>query len=54
MVRSKNISTKQFQVIGFDVIVPSDEVFELAEIADDLTMSTKCYLAKRAKQILDR
>ena len=27
MVRSKNISTKQFQIIGFDVIIPPTEAY---------------------------
>ena len=46
MVRSENISSKQFQIISLDVIIPLDEVFEtFLEVADDFTMSTKSYLA---------
>lgn len=45
MVRSKNILTKQLQITGLDVIIPPEEVFETFVKADDLTMSTKCYLA---------
>ena len=42
MVRSKNISTKQFQIIDFGVIISPDEALEtFVEVADDLTMSTK-------------
>ena len=46
MLRSKNISTKRFQIISCQVIIPPDQIFEtFVEVADDLTMSTKCYLA---------
>ena len=46
MVRSKNISTKQFQIIDFDVTVPPDETFKtFVKVLSDLVMSTKCYLA---------
>lgn len=40
MVRSKNISTKQFQITGFDVIIPPDQVFEtFVEVANVLTIT---------------
>ena len=57
MLIFKNISAKQFQIIGFDVNIPPDDVFEtFVEEADDLTMTTTCYLAlsDRAKWILCR
>ena len=36
MVRSKNISTKQFQITGFDVIIPPDQSFR------NICRSSKC------------
>ena len=43
MARSKNILAKHFHIIGFDVIIPPDEVFKtFVEVADHPTMSTKC------------
>ena len=43
---------EKFEMLNFGVLIPSDEVFEtFVEVADDLTMSCRSYLAlkKRAK-----
>ena len=52
VVRSKNILLKKFEILNFEVLIPPDEVFEtFVEIADDLTMRCRSYLAlkERAK-----
>ena len=52
LVRSRNISLKQFELISFDVLVSPEEVFEsFVEVDSGLTVSTNMYLAlcERAK-----
>ena len=47
VVRSKNMLCKKFEILSYEVLIPPDEVFEtfVAEVADDLTMSCRSYLA---------
>ena len=46
VLRSKNILLKKFQILNYEVLIPPDEVFEtFVEVADDLTMSCRSYLA---------
>ena len=52
VVRSKNMLLKKFEILNFEVLIPPHEVFEIfVEVADDLTMSCRSYLAlkERAK-----
>ena len=52
IVRSKNILWKKFEILNYEVLIPPDEVFEIfVEVADDLTMNCRSYLAleERAK-----
>ena len=52
VVRLKNMLLKKFEILNFEVLIPPDEIFEtFAEVADDLTMSCRSYLAlkERAK-----
>lgn len=42
MVRSKNITRKQFQIISLGTNIPPDKLFKtFIEVADDFTKSTK-------------
>ena len=37
---------KKFEILNYEVLIPPDEVFEIfVEVADDLTMSCRSYLA---------
>ena len=52
VARSKNMLSKKFEILNYDVLIPLDEVFEtLVEVADDFTMSCCSYLPlkERAK-----
>ena len=52
VVRSKNMLLKKFEILNYEVLIPPDEVLEIfVEIADDLTMSCRSFLAlkERAK-----
>ena len=52
VVRSKIMLWKKFEILNSQVLIPPDEVFETSvEVADDLTMSCRSYLAlkERAK-----
>ena len=42
-VRSKNILWKKFEILNYKVLIPPDETF--VEVADDLTMSCRSYVA---------
>ena len=45
LVRSKNISGKQFKIIEIDVIISPEEVFEtFIDVQEDLTMAVDYYL----------
>ena len=49
-VRSKNMLGKKFEILNYEVLMPSDEVFEtFVEVADDLTMSCRSYLALKER-----
>ena len=53
VVRSKTMLWKKFEILNYEVLIPPDEVFErFVEVADDLTMSCRWYLAlkERAKR----
>ena len=46
VVRSKNMLLKKFKILNYEVLIPPDEVFEtFVEVADDLTMRCRSYLA---------
>ena len=46
VVRSKNMLLKKFKILNYEVLIPPDEVFEIfVEVADDLTMRCRSYLA---------
>ena len=46
VVRSKNMLWKKLEILNYEVLIPPDEVFEtFVEVADDLTMSCRSYLA---------
>ena len=46
VVRSKTMLWKKFEILNYEVLIPPDEVFErFVEVADDLTMSCRSYLA---------
>ena len=46
VVRSKNMLWKKFEILNYEILIPPDEVFEIfVEVADDLTMSCRSYLA---------
>ena len=46
LVRSKKISSKQFNIIKKDVIMSPEEVFEtFIDVPEDLTMAVVYYLA---------
>ena len=52
VVRSKIMLWKKFEILNSQVLIAPDEVFETSvEVADDLTMSCRSYLAlkERAK-----
>ena len=42
-VRSKNMLWKKFEILNYKVLIPPDETF--VEVADDLTMSCRSYVA---------
>ena len=45
VVRSKNMLWKMFEILNYEVLVPTDDVFEtFVKVADDLTMSCRSYL----------
>ena len=38
--------SKKFEILTYEVLIPPDEVFEIfVEVADDLTMSCRSYVA---------
>ena len=43
VVRSKNMLWKKFEILNYKVLIPPDETF--VEVADDLTMSCRSYVA---------
>ena len=46
VARSKNILSKKFEILNYEVLIPLDEVFEtFVEVADGFTMSCCSYLA---------
>ena len=46
VVRSKNMIWKMFEILNYEVLIPTDDVFEtFVKVADDLTMSCRSYLA---------
>ena len=46
IVRSKYVFWKKFEILKYKVLIPPDEVFKtFVEVADDLTMSCRSYLA---------
>ena len=46
IVRSKYVFWKKFEILNYKVLIPPDEVFKtFVEVADDLTMSCRSYLA---------
>ena len=46
VVRSKNMLWKKLEILNYEVLIPPDEVFEtFVEVADDLTMRCRSYLA---------
>ena len=46
VVRSTNMPWKKFEILNCDVLIQPHEVFEIfVEVADDLTMSCRSYLA---------
>ena len=46
VVRPKNMLWKKFEILKYEVLIPPDEVLEaFVEVADDLTMSCRSYLA---------
>ena len=46
VVRSKNMLWKMFEILNYEVLIPTDDVFEtFVKVADDLTMSCRSYLA---------
>ena len=52
VVRSKNMLWKKSEILNYEILITPDEVFEtFVEVADDLTMSCRSYLAlkERAK-----
>ena len=51
VVRSKNMLLKKFKILNYEVLIPPDEVFEtFVEVADDLTMSCRSYLALKERR----
>ena len=45
VVRSKNMLWKMFEILNYEVLIPTDDVFEtFVKVADDLTMSCRSYL----------
>ena len=50
VVRSKNMLWKMFEILNYEVLVPTDDVFEtFVKVADDLTMSCRSYLALKER-----
>ena len=51
VVRSKNMLWKKLEILNYEVLIPPDEVFEtFVEVADDLTMSCRSYLALKERR----
>ena len=43
--------SKKFEILTYEVLIPPDEVFEIfVEVADDLTMRCRSYLAWKNMQ----
>ena len=50
VVRSKNMIWKMFEILNYEVLIPTDDVFEtFVKVADDLTMSCRSYLALKER-----
>ena len=50
VVRSKNMLWKMFEILNYEVLIPTDDVFEtFVKVADDLTMSCRSYLALKER-----
>ena len=47
-VRSKNMLWKKFEILNYKVLIPPDETF--VEVADDLTMSCRSYVALKERE----
>ena len=48
VVRSKNMLWKKFEILNYKVLIPPDETF--VEVADDLTMSCRSYVALKERE----
>ena len=47
-VRSKNMLWKKFEILNYKVLILPDETF--VEVADDLTMSCRSYVALKERE----
>ena len=51
VVRSKNMLWKKSEILNYEILITPDEVFEtFVEVADDLTMSCRSYLALKERR----